>query len=39
MEMQMQAAKQAQIFDFLRSIVQPNISVKEVERDETGKFA
>lgn len=39
MEMQMQAAKQAQIFDFLRSIVQPNISVKEVERDEAGKFA
>jgi hypothetical protein len=39
MEMQMQAAKQAQIFDFLRSVVQPNISVQEVSRSEDGKFS
>lgn len=40
MEVQMQAAKQAQIFDFLRSVVQPNISVSEVTpRGIDGKFA
>ena len=39
MEVQMQAQKQAQIFDFLRSIVQPSIQVKEVKpKDEKGRF-
>ena len=39
MEMQMQAAKQAQIFDFLRSVVQPNIQVNEIQKkDASGKF-
>jgi hypothetical protein len=39
MEMQMQAAKQAQIFDFLRSVVQPNIQVSEIQqKDASGKF-
>jgi len=39
MEMQMQAAKQAQIFEFIKSFVQPNISVQEItQRDEKGRI-
>lgn len=39
MQMQLQAAKQAQIFDFIKSFVQPNISVQEItQRDEKGRI-
>ena len=39
-EMQMQAQKQAQIMEFLKSFVQPKINVTEVRgRDESGKFS
>jgi hypothetical protein len=40
MEAQIQAQKQAQIFEFLKSLVQPQISVSEIQkRDDSGKFA
>ena len=39
-EMQMQAQKQAQIMEFLKSFIQPKINVTEVRgRDESGKFS
>lgn len=39
MEVQVQAQKQAQIFDFLRSIVQPSIQVNEIKaKDDKGRF-
>jgi len=40
MEMQIQAQKQAQIMEFLKSFVAPKLNVTEVRgRDETGKFS
>jgi hypothetical protein len=40
MEIQMQAQKQAQIMEFLKSFIQPKINVTEVRgRDEAGKFS
>jgi hypothetical protein len=40
MEAQIQAQKQAQIFEFLKSLVQPQISVSEIQkRDDSGKFS
>ena len=40
MEMQIQAQKQAQIMEFLKSFITPKINVTEVrERDSTGKFS
>lgn len=40
MEIQMQAQKQAQIMEFLKSFIQPKINVTEVRgRDESGKFS
>jgi len=39
MEMQMQAAKQAQLLEFIKSFVQPKIVATEITRDEAGKFS
>ena len=39
MEAQIQAQKQAQIFEFLKSLVQPQIQVNEItNRGDDGKF-
>ena len=39
MEAQIQAQKQAQIFEFLKSLVQPQISVSEIQsRGKDGQF-
>jgi hypothetical protein len=39
MEVQLQAQKQGQIFEFLKSLVQPQIQVSEIQpRDEKGQF-
>jgi len=39
MEMQMQAAKQAQLLEFLKGFMQPKIVATEITRDEKGKFS
>ena len=40
MEVQLQAQKQGQIFEFLKSLVQPQIQVSEIQsRDEKGQFS
>jgi len=39
MEMQMQAAKQAQLLEFVKSFIQPKIVATEITRDEAGKFS
>lgn len=39
MEMQMQAAKQAQLLEFIKGFIQPNIVATEITRDEAGKFS
>ena len=38
-EMQMQAAKQAQLLEFLKGFMQPKIVATEISRDESGKFS
>ncbi len=38
-EMQMQAAKQAQLLEFLKGFMQPKIVAQEITRDESGKFS
>ncbi len=39
MEMQMQAAKQAQLLEFLKGFMQPKIVATEISRDVSGKFS